>query len=170
LQEVPVGEAQIGEGKVAAFHYTLRKGDGGGEVLDSSSGRDPLAYLHGAGNIVPGLERQLSGRQVGDSFDAVVEPAEGYGLREGQPQPVDRSAFPEGMALSAGMMLRAETEGHEVIPLWVVDVEDDKVWVDENHPLAGVTLHFTIEVVEIRDATSTEMEHGHPHGPGGHDH
>ena len=163
-------EGQIGEGKVASFHYTLRNGNGEGEVIDTSEGREPLAYLHGAGNIVPGLERQLVGKRVGDAFDAVVEPDEGYGVRDGSPQPVDRSAFPEGMPLSVGMMLHAETPDREVVPLWVVQIEDDKVWVDENHPLAGVTLHFTIEVTEIRDASDVELEHGHPHGPGGHDH
>jgi FKBP-type peptidyl-prolyl cis-trans isomerase SlyD len=165
-----MAEMQISDGKVATFHYTLRNGDDAGEVLDSSEGRTPLAYLHGAGNIVPGLERQLSGRRVGDTFDALVEPAEGYGVREGSPQPVERKQFPEGVPLSAGMMLHAETPDHEVIPLWVVEVDDETVWVDENHPLAGVTLHFAIEVVEVRDATATEVEHGHPHGPGGHEH
>jgi FKBP-type peptidyl-prolyl cis-trans isomerase SlyD len=165
-----MGEMQISDGKVATFHYTLRNGGDSGEVLDSSEGRSPLAYLHGAGNIVPGLERQLSGRRVGESFAAVVEPAEGYGVRDGSPQPVPRTQFPAGVPISEGMMLHAETPDHEVIPLWVVDVDDETVWVDENHPLAGVTLHFAIEVVEIRDATASEMEHGHPHGPGGHDH
>ncbi|MEZ4240392.1 MAG: peptidylprolyl isomerase [Myxococcota bacterium] len=165
-----MSELEIGDGKVASFHYTLRRTDDAGEVLDSSDGRTPLAYLHGAGNIVPGLERQLTGKKVGDKFQAVVEPDDGYGVRQGDAQPVDRKAFPEGMQLAPGMVLQAETQDHEVIPLWVVQVEDDKVWVDENHPLAGVTLHFSVEVVDIRDATETEVSHGHPHGPDGHDH
>lgn len=163
-----MSEATIGDGKVATFHYTLRNDKG--EVLDSSSERDPLAYLHGAGNIVPGLERQLVGKRVGDRFDAVVPPADGYGVREGEPQPVDRSAFPAGVPIHAGMMFQAQTPTGEVIPLWVDRVDESTVWVDENHPLAGETLHFAVEVVGIREATESEIDHGHPHGPDGHHH
>jgi FKBP-type peptidyl-prolyl cis-trans isomerase SlyD len=158
----------IGDGKVATFHYTLT-GDNG-EVLDSSDGRDPLAYLHGAGNIVPGLERKLEGKQEGDKFDAVVAPEDGYGVREGAPQPVARSQFPKGVPIEKGMMFQAQTPDGEVVPLWVDKVDDETVWVDENHPLAGVTLHFAVEVVGVRDATESELEHGHPHGPDGHGH
>jgi FKBP-type peptidyl-prolyl cis-trans isomerase SlyD len=158
----------IGENKVATFHYTLK--NDGGEVLDSSDGREPLAYLHGAGNIVPGLEQQLQGKSVGDRFEATVSPEDGYGVRDGRPQPVDRAAFPPTARIERGMMFQAQTPEGEMIPLWVDRVEDQTVWVDENHPLAGVTLHFAVEVVGIRDATDSEIEHGHPHGPDGHAH
>ena len=159
---------KIGEGKVASFHYTLK--NDAGEVLDSSSGRDPLAYLHGAGNIVPGLEKELAGKQAGESFQVRVPPEEGYGVRQGGAQPVERAAFPPGVNLQRGMMFRAQTPDGDVVSLWVDRVEETVVWVDENHPLAGVALNFAIEIVEIRDATESELEHGHPHGPHGHDH
>lgn len=158
----------ISDGKVATFHYTLTDGDG--SVLDSSDGREPLSYLHGAGNIVPGLERQLLGKQPGDKLTAVVSPEEGYGVREGGPQPVPRMQFPQGIQIEVGMMFQAETPEGDRVPLWVARVDEEHIWVDENHPLAGVTLNFAVEVVEVRDATSSELEHGHPHGPGGHHH
>lgn len=163
-----MAESVIGDGKVATFHYTLT--NDGGEVLDTSSGREPLAYLHGAGNIVPGLEQQLVGKQIGDRFEAKVTPEDGYGVRDGQAQPVDRAAFPPSAKIEPGMMFQAQTPEGDMIPLWVDRVEADTVWVDENHPLAGVTLHFAVEVVAIREATEAEMEHGHPHGPDGHSH
>jgi FKBP-type peptidyl-prolyl cis-trans isomerase SlyD len=159
---------RIEDGKVATFHYTLT--NDAGEVLDSSDGRSPLEYLHGAGNIVPGLERQLEGKQAGDKFAAKVDPEDGYGVRQGAPQPVPRSAFPAGARIEPGMAFQAQTSDGDVVPLWVDRVDETTVWVDENHPLAGVTLNFAVEVVEIRDATEEEMEHGHPHGPGGHHH
>jgi len=159
---------RIEDGKVATFHYTLT--NDAGEVLDSSSGRDPQAYLHGAGNIVPGLERQLEGKQPGDKLVAKVAPEDGYGVRQGAAQPVERSAFPPGVKIEPGMMFQAQTGDGDVVPLWVERVDETTVWVDDNHPLAGVTLNFAVEVVGIRDATESEMEHGHPHGPEGHHH
>ncbi|MEQ1501650.1 MAG: peptidylprolyl isomerase [Myxococcota bacterium] len=162
-----MAEATIGDGKVAMFHYTLT--NDAGEVLDTSSGREPLAYLHGAGNIVPGLERELEGKSTGAKFDAVVAPQDGYGLRQGAAQPVERTAFPPNVTIEPGMMFQAQTPDGTVIPLWVDRVDETTVWVDENHPLAGVTLHFAIEITGVRDATDTEREHGHPHGEHGHD-
>lgn len=159
----------IQDGKVVAFHYTLTTPEG--IVVDSSAGRDPLVYLQGAGNIVPGLERQLAGRTIGDRFDAVVDPEEGYGPRRfGPPQAVPRDAFPEGAEIEEGMQVGAQGPDGEMIPLWVARVEDDTIWLDRNHPLAGVTLHFAVEIVGIRDASENELAHGHPHGPGGHHH
>ena len=155
-------------GKVVLFHYTLRDEDG--DEIDSSEGAEPLPYLHGAGNIVPGLERQMTGRKVGDSFQAVVPPEEGYGRREGQPQQVPRAAFPDDAEIEEGMQFMAQSEDGEMIPLWVAAIEEDFVFVDPNHPLAGVTLHFAVEIVGIRDATDEERGHGHPHGADGHDH
>lgn len=158
----------ITDGKVGIFHYTLTTDEG--EVLDSSSGREPLAYLHGAGNIVPGLERELEGKKAGDQFQARVQPEDGYGIREGEAQPVERGAFPSEARIERGMMFQAQTPDGDVIPLWVDRVDAETVWVDPNHPLAGVVLNFAIEVVSVRDATDTEMDHGHPHGPDGHHH
>jgi FKBP-type peptidyl-prolyl cis-trans isomerase SlyD len=158
----------IGDGKVATFHYTLK--NDAGKVLDTSSGRAPLAYLHGAGNIVPGLERELAGKVAGDRFEVRVAPTDGYGEREGGAQPVDRKMFPPDARIEAGMMFHAQTPDGQTLPLWVDRVEESTVWVDENHPLAGVALNFAVEVVMVRDATESEREHGHPHGPDGHGH
>ncbi|MCA9492764.1 MAG: peptidylprolyl isomerase [Myxococcales bacterium] len=159
---------RVENGKVASIHYTLK--NDAGEVLDSSEGREPLAYLHGAGNIVPGLERELEGKDVGNSFDVRVDPEDGYGVRRGDAQAVERSAFPENVDLETGMMIQAQTEQGEIIPLWIVRIEDETVWLDQNHPLAGVALNFAVEVVAVRDATDEELDHGHPHGPDGHHH
>ena len=159
----------VADGQVVSMHYTLK--NDAGEVLDSSQGREPLAYLHGAHNIVPGLEKQLAGKAVGDSVDAVVPAAEGYGEKDGPgPQPVRKTAFPDGAELSPGMQLLAQGPDGGAIPLWVVEVRDDDVLVDTNHPLAGETLHFAVEIVGLRAASPEEVDHGHPHGPGGHHH
>ncbi|PKM08837.1 MAG: peptidylprolyl isomerase [Gammaproteobacteria bacterium HGW-Gammaproteobacteria-5] len=159
---------QIAEHCVATFHYTLT--DDAGTVIDSSSGREPLAYLHGAGNIVPGLERAMTGRTVGDSFTVDVVPEEGYGVRhEGLIQVVPRSAFQGVDTLEVGMQFQANSNQG---PMSVVisALSGDEVTVDGNHPLAGQTLHFAVEITEVRAATDEETEHGHVHGAHGHDH
>lgn len=159
----------IADDKVVSIHYTLRDDDG--DEIDSSVGDEPLTYLHGASNIVPGLERQLAGKQVGDMVKAVVPPEEGYGVAEGPgPQRVPRDAFPKDAELEPGTQFFARGPNGDAMPLWVVEVTDEGVMVDANHPLAGVTLHFEVEIVEVRDATAEEKAHGHPHGPGGHHH
>jgi FKBP-type peptidyl-prolyl cis-trans isomerase SlyD len=159
----------VSEHMVVSIHYTLT-GDAG-NVLDSSAGREPLMYLHGAGNIVPGLEKQLAGRSVGDKLTVNVPPAEGYGERQGPgPQPVERGAFPQGMEVAPGMAFMAQSPDGHPFQLWVVDVQGDQVMVDVEHPLVGQTLHFAVEVVAVREATPQEKEHGHPHGLGGHEH
>jgi FKBP-type peptidyl-prolyl cis-trans isomerase SlyD len=159
---------QIVDGAAVSFHYTLK--NDAGEVLDSSSGGEPMTYLHGSGNIVPGLERELTGKVQGTHLEVRVEPVDAYGLRDRELEEVPRQAFPPGLEIKKGMMFQAETpEGH-VVPLWVADVKGDTVFVDPNHPLAGVTLHFTVDIVEVRAATGEELAHGHVHGPGGHHH
>jgi FKBP-type peptidyl-prolyl cis-trans isomerase SlyD len=161
--------ATAGDGKVVSIHYTLRDDDG--DVIDSSSGGEPLEYLHGAGNIVPGLENAMAGKAIGDKFKVTVTPAEGYGDVEGDgPREVPRSAFPKDAELEEGMQLFVRGPDGEPFPVWVVAVHDDHVLLDANHPLAGENLHFEVEVVAMRDATKEEVEHGHPHGPGGHHH
>jgi len=162
-------EAAIADGMVVAIHYTLKNPEG--DVLDSSSGSDPLSYLHGASNIVPGLEKELTGRRIGDTVSAVVAPADGYGERSGpEPQQVPRSAFPDDAELEEGMQIIAQGPDQQAFPLWIVEVSEEHVVVDHNHPLAGVALHFEVEVTDIRAATDEELEHGHPHGPGAHHH
>ena len=159
-------EATVEDGKVVLFHYTLKNGEGA--VIDSSDGADPLFYLHGAGNIVAGLEEELAGKVVGAKMSVVVPPEKGYGVRGGPgPQPVDQSAFPPEVGLEVGMQFVAEAPDGSPLTLWVTAVEDGQVLVDANHPLAGVTLHFDVEVSAIRAATEEELAHGHPHGPDG---
>jgi FKBP-type peptidyl-prolyl cis-trans isomerase SlyD len=154
--------------KIVSIHYRLTNGEG--EELDSSAGGEPLAYLHGADNIVPGLERQLEGKTVGDKLKAVVPPSEGYGEHSGMsPQPVPRSAF-EGGEPQEGMPLLLEDDDGNEMQFWIAEVQDEVVLLSPDHPLAGVTLCFDIEVVEIRDATDEELEHGHAHGAHGHSH
>lgn len=160
-------EATVSDDKIVVFHYTLT--NDAGEVLDTSRDGEPMPYLHGHDNIVSGLERGLLGRGVGDALTVVVPPEEGYGVASGAgPQPVPRSAFPEGMAVEPGMHFGAEGPDGETMMLWVTEVGDEEVWVDTDHPLAGVTLTFEVEIVAIRDATPDELTHGHPHGPDGH--
>jgi FKBP-type peptidyl-prolyl cis-trans isomerase SlyD len=159
----------IADGSVVTIHYTLTLEDG--QIVDSSSGHEPLAYLQGHGNIVPGLEEQLLGRVAGDELEAIVQPADGYGEfdPEGEQQ-VPRDAFPKGARLDPGMMFHTEDDDGNVQPLWVKAVAGAEVTVTANHPLAGRTLHFKVRIVGVRKGTSEEIEHGHPHGPGGHHH
>jgi FKBP-type peptidyl-prolyl cis-trans isomerase SlyD len=157
---------QIAAQKVVSIEYTLTSDTG--EVLDTSSGREPLAYLHGAGNIVPGLEKALDGKVAGDAVEVSVAPEEGYGIRDDRlVQNVPLRKLPDGKA-QVGMRLRADTE-HGPRILTVVKVKGDYATVDANHPLASKTLHFKVKVIEVRDATAQELEHGHVHAKG-HDH
>lgn len=159
---------QIADNTVAAFHYTLT--NDAGEVLDSSRGREPLVYLHGAGNIVPGLEKAMAGRGAGDSFEVDVAPEEGYGIRHDElVQVVPRAAFQGVNTIEVGMQFQASGPQGSM-SVTVTDVKDDEVTVDGNHPLAGETLHFAIEVADVRAATAEELSHGHAHGAGGHAH
>lgn len=162
--------ATISQDKVVSIHYTLK--NAAGEVLDTSDGsEDPLLYLHGADNIVPGLEKALDGRAVGDRVEVEVAPEEGYGVRqEGATQSVSRDSFPDEIPLGVGMQFGIEGPNGHPIPVWVAEVSDDHVVLDFNHPLAGETLHFDVTVVDIRPAAQVELDHGHPHGPGGHHH
>jgi len=159
---------QIAERTVASFHYTLTSPEG--QVIDSSRGREPLPYLHGAGQIVPGLEKAMLGRLAGDRFQVLVAAAEGYG--ESHPemlQSVPRAAFPADAEIEAGMQFEAQGPMGPVTVV-VKAVDADTVTIDANHPLAGMPLHFEIEVVEVREASVEEVLHGHVHGPGGHHH
>ncbi|MEX0331902.1 MAG: peptidylprolyl isomerase [Puniceicoccaceae bacterium] len=158
---------QITSNQVVTMHYTLT--NPAGEVIDSSEGKAPLAYLHGHGNIIPGLEKQLEGKVVGDKLKAEVPAAEGYGERnEEMVVEAQRSQFPEGVNLEAGMRFQAQTPAGPRIAE-IKKVEGDTVTVDTNHPLAGVDLTFDVEIMEIREASAEEIDHGHVHtGEGGH--
>lgn len=154
--------------KVVSIDYTLKNNNG--EVLDTSNGREPLSYLHGSGNIIPGLEKALEGKQAGEQLAVTIEPAEAYGERdERMVQQIPKEQFAEIPELAVGQQVRGQTpEGTHV--LTVVDIADDAVTVDANHQLAGETLNFDVKVVEVRDATEEELQHGHAHGAGGHQH
>jgi FKBP-type peptidyl-prolyl cis-trans isomerase SlyD len=163
-------EQLIADGQVVIMQYTLRADDG--EVLDESTPDDPMTYLHGADNIVPGLENALAGKAVGYNGKITVSPEDGYGEREDdEPDAIPRKAFPPDMEIEPGMTFMAEGPNNEHAPIWVIAVEGDKVIVDSQHPLSGKTLHFEVEILGIRPATEDEMQHGHPHGAdGGHGH
>lgn len=149
--------------RVVTINYTLTNNQG--EELDSSrgEGREPLAYLEGAQNIIGGLESALNEKNVGDQVKVSVEPTEGYGeINEELVQPVPRTAFEGVDSIEPGMQFQAQTpEGPQVVR--VVEVNEETVTIDANHPLAGETLHFDVEVLEARDATDDEQEHGHAH-------
>jgi FKBP-type peptidyl-prolyl cis-trans isomerase SlyD len=151
---------------VVTFNYTL-KGDGG-EVIDSSAPGEPLAYLHGHGNLVPGLERELEGKNAGDQLTVKVLPADGYGEHSKDLiQKVPRRSLKGISKITVGMRLHAQTEqGPRAVT--VTNVTGDMVTIDANHPLAGQNLNFEIGIVAVRDATAEELSHGHVHGPGGH--
>lgn len=162
---------QIAAQTAVTIAYTLK--DAEGQVLDTSVGRDPLVYLHGAANIVPGLEKALDGKSSGDKLQVVVEPAEGYGVRDERlirKVPVRRLVGKkEAKPVRPGDRFQAQTEVGPRM-LTVLSVSGDYATVDANHPLAGTTLHFEIEVIDVRAATAEEREHKHVHGKGGHDH
>lgn len=160
--------SKIAKDTVVSMHYTLTDNDG--NTLDSSAGKDPLVYLQGHQNIIPGLESQMEGKEVGAKFTATVQPAQGYGeLNPSLVQDVPKSNFPDPDQIAEGMQFQTMTEQGPIV-LTVKEVKVDTVTVDGNHPLAGVTLNFAVEVMEIRLASSEEIEHGHVHGPGGHHH
>uniref|UniRef100_UPI00351B7FEA FKBP-type peptidyl-prolyl cis-trans isomerase n=1 Tax=Endozoicomonas sp. Mp262 TaxID=2919499 RepID=UPI00351B7FEA len=158
---------KIADKKVVLIHYTLKNKSG--ELLDSSEGHEPLAYLHGMGNIVEGLENALTGKQAGDKLEVNVEAAEAYGeYDESLVQPVPRKEFGDH-PVEVGSQFHADTAiGPRIVT--VTAIEGDDVVIDANHALAGEDLNFNVEIVEVRDASEEELDHGHVHGPGGHEH
>ena len=157
---------QVAHHTVVAIDYTLQDEDG--ETIDSSQGSTPLSYLHGADNIVPGLERELEGKVVGDQIQVAVQPEDGYGTRrEELRQVVAKSNFSEVPDLQIGMQFRVPTNDENFMVITVVEINDDDVVVDGNHALAGVVLHFDVTIRDIREASAEEIEHGHVHGPDG---
>lgn len=159
---------KVADNKVVVIDYTLT--DNSGTVIDSSEGAGPLAYLHGADNIIPGLEAALLGKEAGDKVQASIEPANAYGERhEALKQEVPAELFSGVDNVEVGMQFQSETDQGPVL-VTVVAVNDETITVDGNHPLAGVHLNFDVEVREVREASAEELEHGHVHGEGGHHH
>ena len=155
---------QISKHKVASIHYTLK--DQEGQIIDTSSGKEPLVFIQGIGNLIPGMEDGLEGKKLGDKFNIKVSPEKGYGVKSDDLiQKVPRSAFGD-QHIEKGMQF--QTNHGNVVT--VTNVGLSEITVDGNHPLAGVELHFDVEVMSVREATAEELEHGHVHGPGGHHH
>jgi FKBP-type peptidyl-prolyl cis-trans isomerase SlyD len=150
------------------IHYTLK--DDAGAVIDTSAGAEPLAYIQGHGNLVAGLEKALEGKQDGDALAVSVAPTDGYGKRDAALiQRVPKRAMQGSGEIKKGMQFQARTDdGMRMFT--VTAVVGDMVTLDGNHPLADKTLHFDVQVVNVREATEEELEHGHVHGAGGHHH
>jgi len=159
----------IEEGKVVSMDYVLTSKDG--KELDRSEDGQPLVYLHGHRNIVPGLEEALAGKAAGDQVRVEVPPEKGYGRKQKvKPQRVLRSKFPPESKIEKGTRFLMQGPDGRPVPIWVTKVMGKQVHVTSQHPLAGETLCFEVTIREIRDATDEEIAHGHVHGPGGHDH
>lgn len=153
---------------VVSLDYTLRLDDD--QVIDSSEGREPLEFIQGQGHIIPGLERELYGMEVGEQKQVTVSASEGYGERDdNRIQVVTRDAFGAGAELQTGMDVQMQDPqtGH-VFQGTISQIDDDNVVIDFNHPLAGETLHFDVTIAGLRPATEEELDHGHVHGPHGH--
>ncbi len=160
---------QIADNAVVAIDYTLRNDEG--EVLDSSEGAQPLAYLHGAANIIPGLENALVGKSAGDELEVSVEPEDAYGEYSLElVAALNRSMFEGVDELQVGMQFHASAPDGGMQVVTIRDIDGDQVTVDGNHPLAGQRLNFKVKVVSVRAATEEELQHGHAHGEGGHHH
>ncbi len=153
----------VADGRVVTLHYKLSLGDE--IVVDTHAEEAPMSYLHGAENIVRGLEVALTGKKAGDLVDVVVEAKDAYGERdEDAIDEVPRDVFPDDIELEVGLQLTAEDEDGEVIPCVVREIHADHVVVDMNHPLAGERLRYQVQLLEVREATAEELEHGHPAG------
>ncbi len=153
---------QIAKDKIVTINYTLTDDDK--KVLDSSQGQKPLVYLHGAGNIIKGLERELDGKTASDQLQVTVTPEDGYGLSKPElVQTLSKSLFEGVENIQVGMQLQAHDDQGNSQIITVRKIENDQVTIDANHPLAGQTLHFDVSVEDVRDAAPEELEHGHAH-------
>jgi FKBP-type peptidyl-prolyl cis-trans isomerase SlyD len=159
---------QISDSKVVTLNYTLKDDDG--NLIDESKDGQ-FVYLHGAQNIIPGLEIALTDKTKGDKVSIRIEPKDGYGeYSESMIQNVDKAMFDVEQELEVGQQFHAQTPEGQMITVTIKAVEDDEITVDGNHPLAGVHLNFDVEIMDVRDASPEEVDHGHVHGPGGHQH
>jgi FKBP-type peptidyl-prolyl cis-trans isomerase SlyD len=155
---------QIANDKAVSFHYTLTNSVG--QILDSSVDSDALVYLHGYDNIIPGLESALDGKSIGDKFNVTIAPEDAYGERhDDMVQVVDQEMFQGIEPLEIGMQFHADVS-HGPGIVTIVAIDGDKITIDGNHPLAGETLNFAVEITDIREATDEELAHGHIHGAG----
>jgi FKBP-type peptidyl-prolyl cis-trans isomerase SlyD len=155
---------KVEKDKAVTIRYTLRVD---GEVVDQGE----LPYLHGHGQIIPGLEETLEGKSVGEKINVVVPPEKAYGQKNPEAvQVVPKSAFPEGSEVKVGEQFYAQDQSGQPMPFTITKVEGEDVTIDFNHPLAGKELNFEVEIVDVRDATPEELAHGHVHGPDGHHH
>lgn len=159
---------QVQKHKVVGIDYKLT--DGSGNLIDSSTDHGPLHYIQGTGSLIPGLEAALEGKKAGDSLKVTIAAKDGYGERNNALcQTVPKSQFESTEELEVGMQFEVETDQGELV-VSVTKIEGDQVTVDGNHPLAGMELHFDVQVKEVRDATAEEIAHGHVHGEHGHHH
>ena len=159
---------QIAKHRVVTLHYTLRDDDD--NILDRSEDGS-FSYLHGANNIIPGLEEALTGKGAGDELSVSIPPEQAYGMHDAaKTQTVTRDMFPTGQNIEPGMQFHAQGPEGQTLMITVVQVEDDQITVDGNHPLAGVQLNFDVKVMDVREANGEEIEHGHVHGTHGHHH
>ena len=166
---IPGVNMKVGKDKVVLMHYTLK--NDAGDVIDSSDGADPLPFLQGHGNIIPGLESALEGSKVGDKLDVSIKPEEGYGERmKDAIQEIPSSALQGVDEVKVGMQLQSQDKDGNAFLVSVTKIEDDKITVDGNHPLAGQTLHFSVSIESIRKAEAEELSHGHVHADGQHNH
>lgn len=150
---------KVEENKVVSLHYDVT--DDEGNLVDSSKGVTPLSYLHGRGNIIPGLEESLEGRNVDEEFNVTIQPENAYGFRdENMKQVVPRADLSSIKDLQVGMHIQATTDQGPIL-LVVVELDNENVTLDANHPLAGKVLNFKVKIVAIRDATKIEIEKGH---------
>lgn len=155
---------QIKDNHVVTLHYTVKTSDG--DVIDSSSENEPLAFIQGTHYMIPGIEDVLYGKAKGEQFSLTVEPEKAYGHRQDElVQEVPSSMF-EGMDVEVGMSFRATTDAGEQSVI-IIDKTDTTVTVDGNHPLSGIPLAFDVEIIDVREATADEISHGHVHGEGG---
>ena len=153
---------KIQNDKVVSIDYTLK--DDSGEDLDNSQDREPLAFIFGSGNIIPGLENALEGKEQGEELSVTVEPKEGYGeYDESLMFEVGKEQFQDASQIQEGMQVQAQNSNGQVQIFTIKSIGDEKVTLDANHPLAGQTLHFDVAVSEVRDATEEEIDHGHVH-------
>jgi FKBP-type peptidyl-prolyl cis-trans isomerase SlyD len=162
---------QIEKNKVVSIDYTLT--DPQGQVIDSSKGRGPLSYLAGVGGIIPGLEKAMEGKAQGDHLDVTIAPADAYGEKDpGLVQSVPKNLFRGVENIQPGMQFQAQGPSGPARMVTVVAVQEETITIDANHPLAGMPLHFVVDVVEVREASPEELSHGHVHGngDGGHAH
>ena len=158
----------VQNGVVVSMEYTLKID---GEVIDSSEGQDPLEFLTGHGNIISGLEREMIGMKVGDSKDVVVAPEDGYGEYDDEAfMDVPKNQFPNDMPVEEGLELTVRDDSGQARYARIESVEDETVRLNFNHPLAGDELHFSVKVVNLREPTAEELDHGHVHAGDGHHH